>query len=189
MNSRLNLFIFSLLLVAVTTACKYFFGPVLSLSGFSPVLAIALFSGMVIRKKEWLFIFPLVSLFLSDAIIHVLYQQGLFDYAGFYAGQWKNYLLLLSCTLLGWGLRGASHRTLLVGSVASPTVFFLLSNFMVWLNSSEAFYSKSMSGLMTCYAAGLPFYKNSLVATIVFLPLVLISFNYLTRKKASFTLA
>lgn len=189
MNSRINLLIFSLLLVAVTSACKYFFGPVLSLSGFSPVIAIALFSGMVIRKKEWLFIFPLVSLFVSDAIIHVLYQQGLFEYAGFYAGQWKNYLLLLSCTLLGWGLRGTNHRNMIIGSLASPTVFFLLSNLLVWIQSSETFYAKSISGLLTCYAAGLPFYKNSLLATLVFLPLVLVSFNYLTRRKAAFTLA
>ena len=189
MNSRFNLVVFSLLLVAVTTACKYFFGPVLSMSGFSPVLAIALFSGMVISKKEWLFIFPLLSLFISDIIVHALYQQGLFDYAGIYAGQWKNYLLLLSCTLLGWGLRGTSHRTLLVGSVASPTVFFLLSNGMVWINSSEAIYAKTVNGLLTCYAAGLPFYKNSLLATILFLPLIMVGFNYLTRRKAAITIA
>lgn len=189
MNSRFNLFIFSSFLVAITTACKFFFGPELSMSGFSPVLAIALFSGMVIRKKEWLFLFPLISLFVSDVLIHVLHQQGLFDYAGIYAGQWKNYLLLLSCTLLGWGLRGANLGSMLVGSIASPTVFFLLSNLMVWMQSSEAFYAKTLSGLLTCYAAGLPFYKNSLLATIVFLPLVLVSFNYLTRKKAALTIA
>lgn len=189
MNSRFNLIIFSLLLVALTTACKYFFGPVLSMSGFSPVLAIALFSGMVIRKKEWLFIFPLLSLFVSDVIIHLLYQQGLFNYAGVYSGQWKNYLLLMSCTLLGWTLRGANHRAMLIGSIASPTVFFLLSNLMVWMQSSEAFYTKTLSGLLNCYAAGLPFYKNSLIATVIFLPLVLVTFNYLARKKAALTIA
>jgi hypothetical protein len=78
---------------------------------------------------------------------------------------------------------------MLVGSIASPTIFFLLSNLMVWMQSSEAFYAKTVSGLLTCYAAGLPFYKNSLLATIVFLPLVLVSFNYLTRKKAALTIA
>ena len=42
---------------------------------------------------------------------------------------------------------------------------------------------------MTCYEAGLPFYRNSLVATLVFLPVILFLYNYLTKKKAVLTLA
>ena len=42
---------------------------------------------------------------------------------------------------------------------------------------------------MTCYAAGLPFYKNALIATLVFLPGILLTYNYLTRNKAALTIA
>ncbi|MFM8711028.1 MAG: DUF6580 family putative transport protein, partial [Sphingomonadales bacterium] len=167
MNSAIKFSVFTLILVLLTTACKFFFGPEIAFSGFSPVLAIALFSGYVFSKKEGLFILPLLSLLLSDLFIQVLYQQGLFEYAGFYGGQWKNYLLQLSATLIGALLRGRSHRSLALGAVAAPTFFFFLSNFMVWLASSEAVYAKSVGGLMTCYTAGLPFYRNSLIGTFV----------------------
>jgi hypothetical protein len=60
---------------------------------------------------------------------------------------------------------------------------------MVWLSSAEITYSKTIGGLMTCYAAGLPFYRNSLIGTFVFLPVVLMLFNYLEHKKTSLVLA
>ena len=189
MNSAIKFSLFTPILVFFTTACKFFFGPEIAFSGFSPVLAIALFSGYVFNKKEGLFILPLLSLVISDLFIQALYQQGVFDYPGFYSGQWKNYLLLLSATILGAMLRGRSYGSLALGAVASPTFFFILSNFMVWLSSSETIYTKSLGGLMACYTAGLPFYRNSLIGTFVFLPVILVLFNYLERKKASLVLA
>ncbi|HEX4876940.1 MAG TPA: DUF6580 family putative transport protein [Chitinophagaceae bacterium] len=180
---------FTLMLVVLATACKYFFGPELSWSGFSPVIAIALLAGFISQQKDYSFILPLVSLFISDLVIEFLYNQDLFPYAGFYAGQWKNYLLLLSATLLGWVLKGRSYSSLLAGGIAAPTVYFLVSNFMVWQGTSEAIYAKSFSGLLTCYEAALPFYRNSLLATLVFLPLILVAYNYLLRNKAELKLA
>jgi hypothetical protein len=189
MNSAIKFSLFTLILVFLTTVCKFLFGPEIAFSGFSPVLAIALFSGYVFNRREGLFVLPLLSLLLSDLFIQVLYQQGVFEYPGVYGGQWKNYVLLLSATLLGGLLRGRSYRSLAVGAVASPTFFFILSNFMVWLSSSDAIYTKTFGGLMTCYTAGLPFYKNSLLGTFVFLPIILMLFNYLERRKASLVLA
>ena len=183
-----RLIVLTLVLVALATACKFFFGPNLDWSGFSPVIAIALFSGFIIRQRDLSFVLPLLALFISDIIIQILYSQDLFPYAGFYDTQWKNYLILLSATLIGWLLKGRSHSSLLIGAVAAPTVFFLLSNFSVWLGNDVA-YSKDFGGLMTCYAAGLPFYKNALIATIVFLPCILYLYNYLGRKKAVLTIA
>lgn len=189
MKSNGRLIVFTLVLVALATACKYFFGPDLDWSGFSPVIAIALFAGFIIKQKDMSFLLPLLALFFSDAVIQFLYTQDLFPYAGFYGGQWKNYLVLMAATLIGWVLKGRNYQSLLAGTIAAPTVFFLVSNFMVWTASTEIVYAKSFSGLMTCYEAGLPFYRNSLVATLVFLPVILLVYNYLTKKKAVLTLA
>ncbi|HET6559649.1 MAG TPA: DUF6580 family putative transport protein, partial [Prolixibacteraceae bacterium] len=167
-NGRLILF--TLILVILATACKFFFGPNLDWSGFSPVIAIALFSGFIIKQRDISFLLPLLALFISDLFIQVLYTQDLFPYAGFYSGQWKNYLILMAAPLLGWVLKGRNHTSLAIGAVAAPTIFFLLSNFMVWSGQYGA-YPANFSGLMTCYEAGLPFYRNSLVSTLVFLPL------------------
>ena len=187
--SNKKLIVFTLILVALTTACKFLFGPDLDWSGFSPVIAIALFSGFIIKQRDLSFVPPLLALFISDIIIHVLYTQNLFPYAGFYGGQWKQYLILLGATLVGWMLKGKNYGRLFAGSIIAPTLFFLVSNFMVWMGTTEAIYSKDFSGLMTCYAAGLPFYKNALIATLVFLPAILVLYNYMTTKKAALTIA
>lgn len=189
MKNNGRLIVFTLILVALATACKFFFGPDLDWSGFSPVIAIALFSGFIIKQKDMSFLLPLLALFISDVVIQLLYTQGLFPYAGFYDGQLKNYAILLAATLIGWALKGRNISSLLTGAIAAPTVFFLLSNFGVWMGTTEVTYTKNFSGLMTCYAAGLPFYKNALIATLVFLPGILLVYNYLTRNKAALTTA
>lgn len=187
MNGRILLF--TIILIAITTACKYFFGPELAWSGFSPVIAIALFSGFIIGKKDMSFLLPLLALVISDAIIQVLYSKGLFPYEGFYNGQWKHYLVLLSATVIGWFLKGRNYPSLFAGGIVAPTMFFLISNFMVWTATTEAVYPKTFSGLMICYEAGLPFYRNSLIATLLFLPVIVFAYNYMTRQKTQITLA
>jgi hypothetical protein len=184
-----RLLIFTLILIVVQTACKLMFAPRLEWSGFSPLIAIALVSGFIIKEKTLSFLLPLIALFMSDVIIHLLYLNKQFDFPGLYAGQWKNYVILLSCTAIGWIFRGRTLTTLGISAVTAPTIFFLASNFMVWRATSEAVYARSFSGLMDCYEAALPFYRNSLFATIIFLPLILLVYNYLIRRKLTVVLA
>ncbi len=181
--------IFTGILVALTTACKYFFGPNLDWSGFSPVIAIALFSGFIMKQKDMSFMLPLLALFLSDAVIQILYSADLFPYAGFYSGQWLNYLILLSATLIGWFFKGRNYSSLALGAFSAPTIFFLISNLSIWMSSTQTLYPKTFSGLLICYEAALPFYRNSLIGTIVFLPAILVFYNIIAKHKTQLTLA
>jgi hypothetical protein len=184
-----RLIFFTIILVILATACKWLFGPNLNWSGFSPVIAIALFSGMIIKQRNISFLLPLVALIASDLIIQLLYEQNAFPYPGIYNGQWKNYLILLgTATLIGWLIKGKNYRNLLFAGVVAPSVFFLVSNFNVWLNA-DVVYSRSFDGLMNCYAAGLPFYRNALIGTLVFLPVVLFFYNSIARQKPSLIVA
>ena len=140
------------------------------------------------RNRDLSFVLPLFSVLLSDMLIQVFYTLGLFPYPGFYSGQWLNYLILLMPTLIGWMVKGKSFGSLLIGAVAAPTIYFLVSNFNVW-TSNLVSYSKDFDGLMACYAAGLPFYKNALIAMFVFLPLIMVTYNYIARYKRQLTLA
>lgn len=185
-NSRL--LIFTAVLVALQTVCKLAFADNLDMSGFSPFLAIALFSGFIVKKKNMSFLLPLLALFLSDAIVHVLYVNKAFPFAGFYPGQWKNYVLLLAITVIGWKTKGKTYSGLSIAAAAAPTLYFFISNFMVWAAATEEVYARSFSGLMKCYDMAIPFYRNSLIATVVFLPLIIVSYNYLTRNKAEWKL-
>ncbi len=55
--------------------------------------------------------------------------------------------------------------------VLSSTSFFLASNFAAW-TVLRAIYPHTFSGLMTAYAAGLPFYRNDLLSTTLVAGLV-----------------
>jgi hypothetical protein len=52
-------------------------------------------------------------------------------------------------------------------AVLGPTSFFLISNYAVWSEShyAGATYAPGASGLLTCLAAGLPFYGRDLLST------------------------
>jgi hypothetical protein len=181
---------FTLILIAVQTLCKIAFADDPDWSGFSPFIAIALFSGFIVKEKNMSFLLPMLALFMSDAIIHLLYLNNkAFPFPGFYPGQWKNYLLLLAVTGIGWLLKGRSYQSLIAAAFAGPAFYFLGSNFMVWRATTEAVYAKSFGGLMTCYEAALPFYRNSLIATVAFLPVFIVCYNLLTKNKAELKLA
>lgn len=189
MQNKTRTIFFILLLLILTASCKYFFGSNRTWSGFSPVIATALFSGFIINRKDQSFVLPLLTLLISDTIIQLLYSANLFPYAGFYKGQWINYLLILTATLVGWRVKGENKHSLIIGAILAPTIFFLLSNLRVWLNATEAVYPKSFNGLLSCYVVGLPYYKNALIATFVFLPVILFAYNYLTRDRLKLALS
>jgi hypothetical protein len=42
-------------------------------------------------------------------------------------------------------------------------------------------YSNDLSGLMTSYRAGLPFYRNSVISTIIFLPSFVALYHWLMQ--------
>ena len=142
MKSNGRLIVFTLILIGLATACKFFFGPDLDWSGFSPVIAIALFSGFIIKQKDMSFLLPLIALFISDVVIQLLHNADLFPYAGFYSGQWKNYLILMAATLIGWSLKGRNYQSLLAGTIAAPTVFFLVSNLWCGMAVRSGIYKK-----------------------------------------------
>jgi len=50
--------------------------------------------------------------------------------------------------------------------MAGTPAFFLISNFGVWLGGR--LYPPTWVGLITCYAAALPFYRNSLLSSVVY---------------------
>jgi hypothetical protein len=156
--------------------------------GFAPQIAIALFSGaLFVKDKKWAFALPLLSMFLSDLLYEVLYQNGLTPIMGFYSGQWLNYLLFAGLTCFGFMIKKSKVANVIFASLAAPTVHFLLSNFLlVWvvdlgfgLNRPRTF-----NGLLLTYEDALPFYKNSLIATVVF-SAVLFGTYYLVKEKVA----
>ena len=150
--------------------------------GFAPQIAMAVFGGAIfIKNKKWAFAVPLLSMFLSDVLYQILYNSGVSVMPGFYEGQWQNYLLFALLTTVGFLIKKVNVLNVLLTSIAAPTLFFLLSNFTVWTGGGGLNRPKTFAGLMMCYNDGLPFYQNSLYAT-VFFSIVLFGGYYLIQK-------
>ena len=128
--------------------------------GFAPQMAMALFGGAVIKDKRWALILPLVSMILSDLVYQALFVNGLSTIKGFYDGQWLNYLLIIGMTLFGFLLKKRTFLRVTAFSLSGSILFFLLSNFGVWLGGGGFNRPKTLDGLMLCYYDGLAFLRD-----------------------------
>ena len=140
--------------------------------GFAPQIAMALFAGSVSKDKRFAFLFPILSLFISDLLYQFLYTQGLTTIKGFYGGQVLNYLLIASVTIIGFFINKNKIGQIFIGSLAGAVYFFVASNFAVWvgggLDINNQPYPRSFNGLLLSYTEALPFFKWSVISTLIF---------------------
>jgi len=59
-----------------------------------------------------------------------------------------------------------SAKSVLTASLISPSIFYIITNFGVWAIGST--YTMDLQGLISCYVAGIPFFDESLLSTIIF---------------------
>ena len=156
-------------------------GSVFRIMGFAPQLAMAVFGAAVIKDKKLAFVLPLFSMFLSDVLYEILYTYGYADYGGFYEGQVANYLILAGITLIGFWARNLKWTRIAVVTVIAPLIYFLASNFAVWLGGGGWQRPKTFDGLMLSYADGLPFLRTSLLYTILFSSILFGGYFFLQR--------
>lgn len=129
----------------------------------APIAAMALFGGMYVDKKYALVI-PLLALFLSDSVI------------GFYNGMpfiYGSFLLIGALGLLS--RRYLSPQIIILTTFLSSFLFFLITNFGVWLLGS--IYPKTIEGLLLCYTAALPFFRNTIVGDFLFMGVFVIGYK------------
>jgi len=138
---------------------------------FTPVGGIAIFGSFFLGKKIWSFAVPLLSMWFSDLFINNIiypYQYPEF-YTGFkFFGSFWVYGTFLLMPLIGWlVLRTFSLPRLVLTGFLTATLFFLVTNFACWINNPM--YSQNFSGLMASYAAGIPFFQNTLIGDLFYL--------------------
>lgn len=154
--NRAHILSFILLLVVASLYRVWDLRP----AGFAPQLAMAIFAGAILRDKRWAVALPLASMLLSDALYQVLYLQGLTTIPGFYEGQWVNYLLIAGLALFGSTMKKRNFSTGFLYSLSGSILFFLLSNFTVWIGGGGFNRPKTGEGLLLCYNDALAFYRQ-----------------------------
>ena len=126
---------------------------------FTPIGAMALFSGAYLGRRAIAFAAPLAALLVSDAVL------------GFYSGMEFQYLSVALVVLLGWlALSRVSLLRLGAVTLASSILFFAISNFGVWLVSGM--YPHTAAGLAACYVAAIPFFQNTVAGDLFYVTLL-----------------
>lgn len=147
-----------LLLVAVLTRVL----PHAGWMNFTAVGGALLYFG---ARRPWReMIAPLAVLMTTDYYLTTFSYHYAFK-AEAYVTTWAWYAAAM---VLGWILLRAKTTWVRAGAgaILGPTSFFVVSNYAVWA-SSGGMYPHNLSGLATCYVAGIPFYRNDLISTSI----------------------
>jgi len=122
---------------------------------FTATIALIMFTSYLIRDKFQSVLVILVSQIISDLYIGI-YSSMFFVYGAYV------FIALLSPIIMN----KLSFKSVLISSLVTPTIFYIVSNFGVWITGST--YPLSLDGLIMCYVAGIPFFDETLLSTVVF---------------------
>ena len=148
-----------LLLVAVLTRVM----PHAGLLNFTAVGGALLYFG---ARRSWReMLAPVAVLIATDYYLTVFTYHYAFRYEA-YLTTWTWYLaaIVLGRILLS---RSANFKRVLASALLGPTSFFVVSNYAVW--AAFGMYPHTLAGLQACFVAAIPFYRNDLASTAVFL--------------------
>jgi ABC-type transport system involved in multi-copper enzyme maturation permease subunit len=141
----------------------------------TPIAAMALFGGAYFRNWKVAFLLPIAAMLLSDLVL---------GYAVYGMASMKSQPVVYLCVLLtvAIGQQIQTRRSavkIALATLASAVIFYLVTNFAVW--AFDALYPKTWSGLITCYTAAIPFFRNSLIGDLSFAAVMFGGFGALER--------
>ena len=137
---------------------------------FTPVCAMALLSGTAVKDLRLALLIPLLAMLLSDALLG-FHSSMLFVYGA---------IAIIVVTSRIWLIKH-SLFSLVVASVSSALIFFIVTNFGAWL--SHNMYPNTLTGLWQAYLAGIPFFKNTLISSLIFTVLSFYALTLMPRKQ------
>jgi hypothetical protein len=131
---------------------------------FTPVAAALLYFGARgSRRQLWV---PWALLAASDVVLTKFVYSYPLTWDQLVVWAWYAGILLFGTRL------SENSNWLRIGgaALASSVSFFAITNFAVW--ASGTMYPKTVSGLMTCYAAGVPFFRRGVAGDMLFTTLM-----------------
>ena len=166
MMKNKELIALALCIVAMMTRFIFIVDGQSILPNFTAVGAIAIvstkfYSGL----NKWLI--PVLLFWVSDLILNNVVYAQYYEGFQFFSSFWS-YAALIAIGGAAWViLKKVNWKTTLVTSCLGAVIFYLISNFGVWVNPGTP-YTKDLNGLVQCYTAALPFFRNTLLADIFF---------------------
>ena len=139
---------------------------------FTPIAAIALFGAACFSRKSVAFLIPLVALAATNLFLP---RYDMITLVAVYGS-----FVLTGCIGL-WLARKVSISRVATAAVASSVLFFVLTNFAVWM-SGFCGYPMTFGGLMLCYEMAIPFFRNELLGTLVYSGVLFGAFEFAKRR-------
>ena len=122
---------------------------------FTPILGMAVFAGAIFDKKVYSFLILLLAMTLSDLFL------------GFHGSMFIIYFAICLNVVIGiYLIHKISYFKIFTSLSAGSLVFFIITNFAVWLSSGM--YPYSLEGLLACYTMALPFLQNTIISTVLY---------------------
>ncbi len=138
-------------LAAIGRALPYYLP---ELGNFTPVFAVALFAGALLRDRKLAMLVPLLAMLITDLII------------GVHSQMWLVYGCMAITVFFGMRIQQRiSTGTVLRSALAASVLFFVASNLLVWFEG--ALYPKTLLGLKDCFVAAVPFWRNELFGSLL----------------------
>jgi hypothetical protein len=170
-----NLVIFSFIFLIVISGV--FYRLYNTVPNFSPIAAIALYSGFLFRKR-FSFLIPILIMLVSDFLIGFYYLPIMLSV----------YLSLVIVNLIGFLIKNrVSYFTVTISAFLSSLLFFMITNFSVWFFGN--WYQPNLEGFIQCFTNALPFFRNTLVSNLFFSSIffVMLKVFYYLEKNALIT--
>jgi len=127
---------------------------------FTAIGAISILGGLYFKKKYLAFLLPIAAMFLSDISLG---HKPLISI----------YIAFLFIIPIGIKLRKKiTYFSIFNSSIIAAILFFLITNFFVWINSSPSdglyYYPPSLMGIIKCYIQAIPFFFNTLLGNLFY---------------------
>lgn len=168
--SRKKIVILSLMLVVIGVAGRL----LPHLWNATPIVAIALFAAVYMGARYALAL-PLVLMFVSDLFIGFYAFELMFAVYGSFA----------LVGLIGYLTKSRkSVSTVILASMLSSILFYLITNWAVWLFSP--WYAKTLSGLLTSYTLAIPFLRNMFFGDLAYTALLFGVYEVVVLRNYSF---
>ena len=128
----------------------------------TPLAAMALFGGAYFASRKLAFLLPLAAMLVTDLLL----AASVYGVAGL-RSQPAVYACFAATVGIGMLLRDRkSFAPIACATLGASVLFYLVTNFAVWAFGS--LYPKDWSGLIACYTAAIPFFRNSLAGDVCY---------------------
>ncbi len=159
----------SLLAVAILIALAALSRLIPHAHNFTACGALALFAGAKLNDRRLAYLLPFSALLISDLIL------------GFHTTLLPVYACFGFIVWLGSRLsKNTSFRKTVLYSLTGSVVFFLITNLPIWYGG---YYPLDLHGLLTSYAAGIPFFRNQIIGDLVYTGLLFGSYAFVEKSR------